>query len=120
MDVDPKPFVERRVGLPQLDAGSGDAAQVVIDGDRAALIENLKPRHGSQRAVHRRILGRSVACLLEQRDRLLAIEVVGEVEGLLPELRRALGSRRVDERQQQPDAKEESPGPGPARRHCAT
>ena len=50
----------------------------MIDGDRAALEQQVQPQDVGQGAMGRRIVGRERDASPQQRERLVMVEVVGE------------------------------------------
>jgi hypothetical protein len=110
----------RNRALPEFNTRARDTAEIVVHGDRTALVEDLEPRHGGKRSVRGWIFWSGVACLFEERDRLLTIEVIGKVESLFPQLGGGLTRCRRSNREEQPAATEGPHAQGPVRQPCAT
>lgn len=79
-DVRAKGFIEIRRRLFQLDLGTAERTEVVVNGHRPAQEQHVEPDDGCERAVQCGIVRMGGDLLAQQRDRLVMIEVVNEIE----------------------------------------
>jgi hypothetical protein len=76
-----------------VDVGLADIAEVVVDRDRAAEKADAQPGDHSDRTMGIRIIGIGLHGLVEKRDRVCVIQVVGSVERRVHERSRSLVGR---------------------------
>ena len=66
--------------LLEFNLGSAERTQVVVDRNRPTAEQQVQPQDRCKRSMNRRVVGRSVKTLAEQRHGLIVVEVIGEIE----------------------------------------